>query len=135
LESNGVVSPDGRFVAYVSNDGGQPAVFVRPFPAGEGRWQISTPQGHEPRWSPDGKELFYRWGGVLSVVSVDTSHGFAPGRPERLFDRVATQGSVHTYGISPDGKRVFTFRTPTGMGAVRTINLDLGFSLHLAGRG
>jgi len=128
-ESMGVVSPDGRFLAYVSNEGGQPAVFVRPFPTGDGRWQISTPQGTEPHWSADGKELFYRWGGVMNVVRLDTSRGFAPGRPERLFDRVATSGgAVHTYDISPDGKRIFTFRTPTGMGTLRTINLDLGFA-------
>jgi len=128
----GAVSPDGRYLAYVSTEGGQPAVFVRPFPAGEGRWQISTPQGNEPRWGPDGRELFYRWGGSLYVVRIDTGRGFAASRPERLFDRVATSGLIHTYGISPDGKRIFTFRTPTRIGALRTINLDLGFAARLA---
>jgi len=128
-ESMGVVSPDGRLLAYVSNEGGQPAVFVRPFPTGDGRWQISTPQGTEPRWSADGKELFYRWAGVINVVPIDTRHGFTPGRPDRLFDRVATSGGgVHTYDVAPDGKRIFTFRTPMGMGTMRTINLDLGFA-------
>ena len=134
-ESMGVVSPDGRFLAYVSTEGGQPSVFVRPFPTGDGRWQISTPQGYEPRWTKDGREIFYRWGGALYVVPIDATHGFNPGRPERLFDRVATSGGVHTYDIAPDGKRVFTFRTPTGLGALRTMNLDLGFARRLTAAG
>ena len=131
-ESMGVLSPDGRFLAYVSNEGGQLSVFVRPFPAGEGRWQISTPQGTEPRWSADGRELFYRRDGVLCVVRIDTRHGFTAGRPEPLAERVASVAIVSTYGCAPDGKRILTFRKPLGMGTPRTINLDLGFTRRLS---
>ena len=131
-EGMGVLSPDGRYLAYVSNQGGQPTVFVRPFPVGEGRWQISTPLGTEPRWSASGRELFYRGDGVLYVVRIDTTDGFTAGRPERLFDRVAMSGSVNTYGIAPDGQRIFTFRRPLGVGALRKVYLDLGFSRRLA---
>jgi serine/threonine-protein kinase len=125
------VSPDGRWIAYVSSEGGQPGVFVRPFPSGEGRWQISTPQGYEPRWSSDGRELFYRAEGVLQVVKLDTTRGFTAGRPERLFDGVATAGIVHSYGPSPDGSRIFTSRLPEGQGGQRTVFLDRGFAGRL----
>jgi serine/threonine-protein kinase len=128
----GMISPDGRWLAYVSNESGQAAVFVRPFPSGEGRWQISTPQGSEPRWSADGKQLFYRADGALRVVPIDTTHGFSAGRPEPLFDRVATGGLVTTYGVAPDGKRIFTFRSPLGVGTQRTVDLDLGFARRLS---
>jgi serine/threonine-protein kinase len=133
FKTYGTISPDGRFLAYASTEGGLPSVFVRPFPSGDARWQISTPQGTEPRWSADGKELFYRWGGTISVVRIDTSRGFTASRPERLVDRVAQQNGITTYGVAPDGKRIFTFRSPTGATALRTVAVDLGFARRLAG--
>jgi serine/threonine-protein kinase len=131
FKSHATLSPDGRFLAYTSTEGGLPSVFVRPFPSGDARWQISTPQGTEPRWSADGRELFYRWGGTLYAVRIDASHGFAAGRPEKLFDRIAIAAIVTTYGASPDGKRFFTFRSPTGIAEQRTVNVDLGFAQRL----
>ncbi len=134
----GALSPDGRFLAYTSTEGGLPSVFVRPFPSGDARWQISTPQGAEPRWSADGRELFYRWGGVLHRVRVDTARGFSASRPEKLFDRVAISNAITSYGVGPDGVRFFTFRSPTGATEVRNVNVDLGFAQRLregAGKG
>ena len=133
-KSEATVSPDGRWLAYVSDEGGQSSVFVRPFPAGEGRWQISTPLGGEPRWSRDGRWLFYREGPTLLRVALDTSHGFSAGRPERLFDRVASGNAVHSYAPTAAGKRIFTFRSPEGRGSLRTIYFDLGFARRLASR-
>jgi Tol biopolymer transport system component len=127
--SAGVISPDGRWIAYVSADAGQPAVFVRPFPKGEGRWQIS--QGTEPRWSPDGRSLFFRDNGELNIAPVDTSRGFSPGRPERICDHVPFGGSVSTYGVEPDGHKVFIFRGPQGQGSEHTIYLDRAFASRL----
>ena len=132
------ISPDGRWLAYVSDEqGGRTTVFVRPFPDGEGRWQISTSAAVEPRWSPDGRELFYRSNQTIYRVAVDTRDGFAVGRPEPLFDRVASGSQIHTYSLSPDGKRFFTPRSPEGRGSLRTIHVDLGFArrLDLAARG
>jgi len=123
----GVVSPDGRWLAYTSNEAGQIGVFVRPFPNGEGRWQIAT-SGIEPRWSPDGRELFFRDNGELRVVPIDTRHGFAPGRVTRVCDRVATAGVVSTYGVAANGTRIFSFRSTRGDSGDRTIYLDRGFS-------
>jgi len=131
-KTEATVSPDGRWLAYVSDEGGQASVFVRPFLAGEGRWQISTPLGIEPRWSRDGRQLFYREGAALLRVAIDTGHGFSASRPEQLFDRAASGAGVHSYGFSSDGKRILTFRSPEGRGSSRTLYLDLGFARRLA---
>ncbi len=131
MKDGGVVSPDGRWLAYVSDESGQDGVYVRPFPAGDGRWQISAPQGVEPSWSHDGSELFYRAEGSLYAVRIDTTRGFSASRPERLFDRVGSGGLANTYGPAPDGRRFFTFRSPEGVGSLRTLYLDLGFGRRL----
>jgi serine/threonine-protein kinase len=128
--SFGVVSPDGRWLAYTSNEAGQVGVFVRPFPDGEGRWQIAT-SGFEPRWNPDGKELFFRENAELRVVPIDTRHGFSPGRVGRVSDRMAAGGGVSTYGVAANGTRIFSFRSTRGDAGDRTIYLDRGFSRGL----
>ena len=80
------ISPDGRFVAYTSDESGESQVLVRRFPGGGGRWQVSTDVGRQPRWSRDGKELFYvdnnKW---LVAVEVNTSPNFTLGEAEYLF--------------------------------------------------
>jgi len=58
-EQGGVFSPDGRWVAYQSNESGRDEIYVRPFPGPGGQWQVSTAGGSDPRWRPDGKELYY----------------------------------------------------------------------------
>ncbi len=131
MKSEGTPSPDGRWLAYVSNEGGQPSVFVRPYPAGDGRWQISTPNGVEPRWSHDGKELFYRADSAIYRVPVETSRTFSAGRPERLFDRVASGLGIPTYSPDADGSRFLTFRSSERSGSLRTLYLDLGFAARL----
>jgi serine/threonine protein kinase len=125
------LSPDGRWLAYLSDEGGPSTVFVRPFPSGEGRWQISTTQAVEPRWSADGREIFFRTEGTLFRVAVDTSKGFAAGPPERLFDRLASGSTIHSYSPANDGNRILTHRTPDGRGSLRTLHFDLGFARRL----
>jgi Protein kinase domain/WD40-like Beta Propeller Repeat len=125
------VSPDGRWLAYASDESGLLVVYVRPFPEGEGRYQVSPGFGTEPRWSRDGRELFYRSGNVLYAVTIEPGPKFKAGRPERLFDRVATGALVSTYGLAPDGTRFFTFREPEGQGGSRSLALDLGFLRRL----
>jgi serine/threonine-protein kinase len=83
-----VFSPDGKWTAYMSNDSGRMEVYVRPFPGPGGKWQISTAGGNWPRWSADGKEIFYRSADdkLMSVPVNATGGGFTAGNPELLVD-------------------------------------------------
>ncbi len=86
-ELGGQFSPDGRWVAYHSNESGRFEVYVRPFPAvGEGKWTISTSGGQHALWSPDGTELFYVVGSSVMRVSIDgRGSQLKAGTPELLF--------------------------------------------------
>ena len=102
-----VFSPDDRFVAYVSSESGRSEIYVRPFPEGRGKWQVSINGGTQPRWSRDGKELFYVEGDQLMAVSVSTAQGFSPGTPKLLFrDRwLRSSYPKQRYDVSADGRR------------------------------
>jgi eukaryotic-like serine/threonine-protein kinase len=107
-EVRGVFSPDGRWVAYESDESGRFEVYVRSFPDGSGQSKVSSDGGSFARWSPDGTELYYLSAtGVLMALNVDTTgdvFGYEPARP--LFStRIAatTLGDlVHPYDVGPD---------------------------------
>jgi serine/threonine-protein kinase len=111
IEHNAVLSPDGRFFAYQSDQSGRFEVYVRPFPdADAGLWQISTAGGTRPIWSRDGRELFFIDGAnSLYAVRVETpGDAFAWSAPERLFEMhqplFRTAPERH-YDVAPDGRR------------------------------
>ena len=115
-EWNGEISPDGRWMAYQSNQSGRTEVYVRPFPnVDDGLWQISTSGGTRPLWASDGRELFYRRGPALMTVPVQTEPGFTPGTPEVVFesDDYPSVGNGRDYDVSADGQR-FLMLTPAG---------------------
>ena len=82
------LSPDNRYLAYVSNQGAGWQVFVTRFPTGAGRWQVSSISGWTPRWSPSGDMLYYVEGNRLTAVPVMEGQGIRFGRPETLFEGV-----------------------------------------------
>ena len=105
------VSPNGRWIAYATDESGQDEVYVRPYPdIDDGKWQVSTDGGAEPLWGPNGQELFYRDGGTVMVLSVSDESGFSPGLPEELFTWRRMGGRGHSYHISPDGQRFLANR-------------------------
>ncbi len=106
-ENHAVMSPDGAWVAYNSNESGRDEIYLRPFPQAPGKWQISSNGGRNALWSPDGKELFYRDGKKIMIVSIDHSSGAPiPGRPTLLVDApFGYDNGARNYDISPDGKR------------------------------
>ena len=79
------ISPDGRFMAYCSDEWGQFEIHVQPFPEGRGNWPVSTNGGCQPRWSRDGKDLFYVAGDTLLAVAVTTTPSFSFSVPDPLF--------------------------------------------------
>ena len=110
-ENAPMFSPDGRWLAYVSNKSGRNEVYVRPYPGGGPQeYAISTEGGGEPVWAPSGRELFNRHDDDVMVVMVSTATTFMAARPARLFagrfehDDSSTR-SIANYDISRDGKR------------------------------
>ena len=86
-EVDGHFSPDGRWVAYVSNESGRNEIYVMPFSTPGGKWQISTAGGVQPRWRGDGKELFFLAGNEMMAAAVNgTSTAVEVGAVQRLFE-------------------------------------------------
>ena len=108
------VSPDGRWLAYASNESGAAEVYVRPFPdVGSARWQVSTAGGRDPVWSHSGRELFYRSAGdKLMSVGVRPGTTFAFEQPKALFATTAyvPGGPTGSFDVSPDDKRFLFLR-------------------------
>jgi Tol biopolymer transport system component len=109
VDRNAEVSPDGRWLAYQSNESGRYEVYVVPFPdvGSGGRWQVTTEGGTRPTWSPHGNELFYVADpGRMMVVTVESGTTFSHGSPRMLFeDRFNTTLLSRHYDVSPDGER------------------------------
>lgn len=84
----GALSPDGRYLAYVSSLDGSPEVYVTRFPTGSGRWRVSVKGGWTPRWNPSGDELFYVEDNRMMSVSLLEGQGFRFGPPRVLFDGI-----------------------------------------------
>jgi Tol biopolymer transport system component len=103
-------SPDGKWVAYASNESGKWEVYVTSFPAAQGKWQVSNTGGAQPRWRSDGKELFYLSGDdEMMAVPVTTGANFQAATPVALFqtnprEMVATSEQF-SYDVSPDGQK------------------------------
>ncbi|MCY4660862.1 MAG: protein kinase [Acidobacteria bacterium] len=117
-----VVSPDGRWIAYQSNESGRWAVYVRPFPNVEdGKWQVSPGGGFSPVWSPVGRELFFLAAGpdgrAMMAVEYAGDPTFTPSRPQRLFalpSRVDVGGILRQWDVAPDGRRFLMIKDDDG---------------------
>jgi WD40 repeat protein len=123
-------SPDGRSIAYASNESGTFEVYVRPFPFSAGSKQsVSTDGGYSPRWRPDGKELFYvSPERQLMTVAVLSSNPLRLGTPEPLFELpVQTPGRAFTespFDVSSDGRRFLVGRVIRSAAQPLTVVLD-----------
>ncbi|HSL68568.1 MAG TPA: hypothetical protein VK977_10495, partial [Actinomycetota bacterium] len=106
-ESWGRISPDGKWLAYTSDESGRNEIYVRPVGSAVGKYQISTQGGFSMRWRRDGKEIFYVLGdGTMMAVDVRTEQGFHVGVPRTLFRAAPPQGfNGPQYSVAPDGQR------------------------------
>ncbi len=107
---NAQFSPDGRWMAYASNETGSMQIYVSPFLSGNGKWQVSSAGGQEPRWRQDGKELFYvSPEGKMMAVAVTTGVSFKADSPIALFQthrrQPVSSQDVFSYDVSGDGQR------------------------------
>jgi Tol biopolymer transport system component len=100
-------SPDGRWLAYISDESGRYEVYVQPYPGPGGKWPISTEGGTEPVWNPNGRELFYRSGDKMMAVDIATQPSFTAGKPRMLFEGQyePTWATAPNYDVSADGQR------------------------------
>ena len=104
-ETEGRFSPDGNWVAYVSDQTGRPEVWVRPFPGPGAPVRVSPDGGRNPVWSRDGRELFYENGSkVLSTSVVAQAADLRVGTPRVLFDGGFVEGAVRSFDVAPDGR-------------------------------
>jgi Tol biopolymer transport system component len=142
----GQVSPNGRWVAYTPAGGVANGVFVQPFPSGAGRWQVSTDGGTWPRWSGDGKELFYLTRtnlGRMTVVDVtESAASIQFGQPRDLFEaeyfnlgphaRNAVFSGVgyETYAVTHDGQRFLIPRAADATEGAATMNIVLHWNAN-----
>jgi hypothetical protein len=123
-ETQGQLSPDGRWLAYTTTESGKPQVYVQPFAPGwdkpiTGKWQISISGGFNPRWRGDGKELFYLSTDDRMLMAVEVKAGaqtFDRGTPQALFVSRSSATSITSleYAVTSDGKR-FLMAIPAGM--------------------
>jgi eukaryotic-like serine/threonine-protein kinase len=113
--SNGQFSPDGKWVAYASDESGDWEVYVTTYPQASGKWQVSRDGGTEPRWRGDGKEMYYLGPHEeLTAVDVNAGETFSAGAPAKLFTFQARAGisstDLFTYDAAKDGQRFIVNR-------------------------
>jgi serine/threonine protein kinase len=125
-------SPDGRFVAYTSNESGPHQVYVQTFPLSDRKWQVSTDGGYEPRWRGDGREIYYL-SEDRKLMAVAVGAGPAFGVPKVLFQTRVPEGvtSRRTHYVpSRDGQR-FLINTQTGDAMPNPITVVLNWQAEL----
>jgi serine/threonine-protein kinase len=128
-------SPDGRWIAYVSNDSGHSQVFVRAYPSSSTRWQVSREGGDEPVWNPNSRELFFRHGDDMMAVEVGPQSSFTAGTPYRLFTGHFTPGldRANYDAMPPDGQH-FVIVKPTDVVLPPRVNITLNWIEELKQR-
>jgi Tol biopolymer transport system component len=133
-EAHPAISPDGRWLAYVSDVSGREEVYLTDFPDGRNRWLVSAGGGTDPAWAPGGRELFYLQSieseVALFAVSVDSRGEIELGRPEELFRGPFTMPMIfgRSYDVSPDGQRFLMVRRPEQSRALESLTVVLNWA-------
>jgi Tol biopolymer transport system component/predicted Ser/Thr protein kinase len=132
---NGHYSPDGKWVAYASNESGKWEVYVTSFPAAQGKWQVSSGGGEQPRWRGDGKELFYLSSdGKVMAAPVTEGANFDVGAPVPLFQanprETSATSELQFYDVSRDGQR-FLINTEVREAEVKPMTVVLNWAARL----
>jgi serine/threonine-protein kinase len=128
-------SPDGRWIAFASDQSGRAEIYMRPFPGPGEEWTISTAGGNEPVWARKAGRLFYRQGDAMMAVDITTAPAVVVGKPRRLFDRPYYRSSSFwpNYDVTPDGRRLLMIKGGAP-GDSRRINVVLNWFEELKQR-
>jgi Tol biopolymer transport system component len=123
-EAQARFAPDGRWIVYVSNESGQDEVYVTPFPNVGAKWQVSNGGGTLPRWSRDGKELFFLRpdNTVMSAPVNDASATFSAGSPKALLKLNMPPGTPGSFAAAPDNRRILA---TASLGGETTVPLSV----------
>ena len=127
-------SPDGRWLAYGSDESGRPEIYVRPFPGPGGKTQISTDGGVQPVWARSGRELFYRNADKMMAAAIEANPAFSAAKPKLLFEghyEASTFSFEPNYDVSPDGKRFLMVKGSEQESAATQLNVVLNWSDEL----
>jgi len=132
---NGQFSPDGKWVAYASNESGKWEIYVTPFPEPRGKWQVSTGGGEQPRWRGDGKELFYLSSDYkMMAAPVTTGAKFDSGTPVALFQTTPREpvslNDLFVYDIRRDGQE-FLINTQVKQAETEPMSIILNWAAKL----
>ena len=116
-------SPDGRWLAYGSDESGRYEIYVQPYPGPGGKWQISTEGGREPLWNRNGRELFYRNSSKLMAVEISTQPSFSARKPKVLFEGQyrSLPTSTPNYDVSADGQRFLMLKSIEQSGQINVV--------------
>ena len=135
-EQDASFSPNGRWMAYASNESGRYEVYVQPFLGSGGKWQISTDGGREPLWARSGRELFYRSGEKMMVADVITQPRFQAAGSRVLFQGPyeTTSSASANYDVSADGQRFLMVQPSEQWPAVTELNVVLNWFEELKRR-
>jgi len=115
-------SPDGKWIAYESNESGRNEIYVVPYPGPGSKSQVSTDGGAQPRWNRNGRELFFRSGAKLMAVDVDAGPAFRAGAARVLFETASID-----YDVSPDGKRFLILKPTAAVGEAGELHVILNW--------
>jgi tRNA A-37 threonylcarbamoyl transferase component Bud32 len=131
--SSAKFSPDGHWVTYSSDESGQWEIYVQPFPGPGGKWMISSGGGQYPRWTWNGREIFYRSGDKVMAVPVETQRAFRAGTPRMWF---AGEGYVGlgNYDIAADGEHLLMLNQENTAASPKELNVILNWSEELKRR-
>ncbi len=119
FEGGGQISPDGRWLLHTSDESGRTEVYLRPFPAVDRKWQVSTEGGSYPRWNRNGREAFFFFEDRMMSVSVATNPAPALSPPKLLFRGSWSLGNSATiphYDVSPDGRKFLFVKEDPAVG-------------------
>lgn len=125
-------SPDGKWVAYVSNESGHYEVYIQAFPLSGGKWQVTNSGGTQPRWRADGRELFFLNNNRLWAVDIRTWPGRVEiGSPRDLFGVVMYLGPPYVYDATRDGRRLLLTQPAKGSVGLEPMNVILDWQARL----